>query len=404
MNNPSLTSRRQFLTLLGGAAAGSLATYGYLHWFALDTSWHYLLPYYHFATRSNIVVVNGRRALLSAKIYPGTYVRDAIFWGPLGLDDPQLGYECYQWFAESPLETGQIRSAVPLTPEEVALLTPQDDEGTLLFIIASNWLAQQGFAIDRETVEHAYTWVQTHVVDDFYVSPPGPFRYWADTVAPDRDEVISHNQGLLCLARRAMQQMGFGGVTEAAVTAVQTQYRALYNSQENYLPLGKYSNFAAAQDTSALFPEFLSRYLHQEPILSDEMVANTVQRLTHTALVHDYTGQLAGIKVICDADGEFLPPEWYHVPEINTPGEYQNGGYWPLYGLVALALGYAVSGKRPYARMIGQLITYELATDPRSKEIMRMADGQVGVFDPGRTNYTWNALIPTACRWCGLTA
>jgi hypothetical protein len=318
----------------------------------------------------------------------------------LALNDADLGFRCYQWFAETQLESGQIRSAVPLHPDEAKLLEPKDDEGTLLFVIASDWLSRKGHHLDADRIVRAYAWIQTHVRNHTYISSPGPFRYWADTVSPNASEAIAHNQGLLCLARRAMMNLGPGEVKD--VIAAQACYRSFYNAAQGYLTLGKYSNFAKAQDVSAIFPEFLSRYLYNEPILTDKTVVNHVERILKNAAVYFADGHLAGLKVISSATGAFLPPSWFFASGLNARGDYQNGGHWPLYSIVALALAYAITGNNRYAQMIGQMVVNELATDHRSKEFIRLTPGAIGTFDPWRSDYTWNALIRTACEWCGL--
>jgi hypothetical protein len=404
-------SRREFLTrcgvLFGAAAlhstnfAGDSGHPAKSHDVILP-DWRDLLDDYVTSTRNNIVVVNGRRAVLSSRLYPGTYIRDGLFWGPLALDDPALGYESYQWFAETQLDTGQIRSAVPLNPDEVAQLLPQDDEGSLLFVIASDWLNRHGYPPNPDQVVMAYAWAQGHVQEDTYISPSGPFRYWADTVNPETADAIAYNQGLLCLARRAMVNLGLGGISEDQAAAAQTAYRGFYNATLGYVTLGLDSRFASAQDISAVFPEFLSRYLYGEPLLTDEMVVNHVRRIVNNAAVSEADGKLAGIKIISAASGDFLPQDWYFASDLNPPGDYQNGGYWPMYTNVALALAYKISGDAGYGRMIGQLVENELAGDHQSKEIIRLTPGAVGTFEAVRANYTWNALIRTACIWCGL--
>src|SRR5690606_14523863 len=141
-------TRRAFLILLAAAAGGYIVTRR-LRAYA-PTEWQTLLPIYTNAALGNVVEIEGKRAKPSSRLYPGTYVRDALFWGPLALDDPELGYECYTWFADSQLENGQIRSAVPLRPEDASALEPKDDEGTLLFVIASDWLRVNGYRLRRE--------------------------------------------------------------------------------------------------------------------------------------------------------------------------------------------------------------------------------------------------------------
>ena len=399
-------TRRAFLILLAATAGGYIVTRR-LRAYA-PTEWQTLLPIYTNAALGNVVEIEGKRAMLSSRLYPGTYVRDALFWGPLALDDPELGYECYTWFADSQLENGQIRSAVPLRPEDASALEPKDDEGTLLFVIASDWLRVNGYRLRRELdvdrIQRAYLWIDRHVANHRYLSPAGPFRYWADTIKPDSDETIAHNQGLLCLARRAMVNMGLGGITEDDVVAAHAAWRAMYDPNAGYLPLGQYSNFARAQDNSAVFPEWLSRYLYDEPILTDEMVVSHAEHMMNTASVYDDAGHMAGIKIICGENGEFLPPEWFHEAGLNVPGDYQNGGYWPMYTHVMLALAYSVTRDPQYVRLVEALVRYELEPDGHTKEVIRLAPGQVGTFQDVRADYTWNALIPVALRWAGIVS
>ena len=91
--------------------------------------------------RNNVVVKNKRRAMLSSHVYPkATFVRDS-FYGPLALNDVNLGAECYRWFAETQNpDTGQIRCAVPFDPKNEYLFQIWDDDSSLLFVIWAAWL------------------------------------------------------------------------------------------------------------------------------------------------------------------------------------------------------------------------------------------------------------------------
>ncbi len=358
-----------------------------------------LLPFYAKSTQRNIVTVRGERAILSSRIYPkGTFVRDA-FYGPMALDDPALSGECYRWFERTQLPNGQITTAVGFTPDDQADLTPMDDDSSLLFIIWSAWLARKGVEVKREIVERAFGHVQSHVgANGDFVSPPGPFRYWADTVMPEQPERITHNQGLYALALRSMQSLGWGGVTRDDVEAAKQRYAGYYDPALKSLTLGRDSWWALKQDISTVFPEFLFRWAFGERALPDSIVADTVARNVRTASVYK-DGRIAGIKVICDGDGTFLPPDRYHVPVLNGPGDYQNGGYWPMYTLTALALAYKIAPSREYKSIVETLIEAELGTDHTSKEIIVLQPGAVGTWNPKRNGYTWNALIAPALRW-----
>lgn len=394
-------NRRGFLAALG--AAGLAATLPWQRPRPDDESpIASLLPYYAASTRRNIILRNGERAILSSHIYPkGTFVRDA-FYGPMALNDVVLSRDCYCWFERTQLSNGQIRTAVGFTPEDQADLTPMDDDSSMLFIIWSAWLQRKGVETNRAVVERAFSHVQSHLnAEGDYVSPAGPFRYWADTVNPEAPERITHNQGLYALTLRSMRVLGWGDVTAEQVTAAKARYAAAYDPALKYLTFGRDTWWARKQDISTVFPEFLFRWAFNERALPDSIVVDTVARMVRTASVYR-AGKIAGIKVMCDADGAFLPAERYHAPVLNAPGDYQNGGYWPMYTLTALALAYRIAFTRAYKSIAEALVAAELGPDRVSKEIILLKPGAVGSWDPARNGYTWNGLIGPALRWAGM--
>ena len=394
-------SRRQFLKVIGAAGlAAGLPRRAEPD--EPDPSLDDLLPYYAESTRSNIVTVRGERAILSSRIYPkGTFVRDA-FYGPLALNDVELSLDCYRWFERTQLPNGQIMTAVGFTPEDQADLAPMDDDSSMLFILWSAWLGRRGVEINRDVVERVFGHVQSHVNDKgWFVSPAGPFRYWADTVNPEKPERITHNQGLHALTLRAMQILGRGSVTDQQVAGAKSRYAACYNASLKSLTLGRESWWANKLDISTVFPEFLFRWAFGESALSNAIVTNTVARSVRVASVYK-GGKIAGIKVVCDPNGNFLPAARFHVPVLNVPGDYQNGGYWPMYTLTALALAYQIAPAKRYRSIIETLVKAELATDHVSKEIIVLRPGAVGTWDPKRNAYTWNALIAPALKWAGI--
>lgn len=401
-------SRRDVLKLIGvvgatWAAAQLLAPNRAAPATLLDAGAAALLDDYYRSARANIVIKRGQRAMLSSPLYPkATFVRDA-FYGPLAMDDLGLSAECYQWFVRTQHRgTGQIRTAVPFEVSDEAEFIPGDDDSSLLFVIWSAWLKRNRVPIDLAVVERAWAFVQSRVSDDQFVSPAGAFRYWADTVTFDGPERVAHNQGLYVLALRAMQQLGLGGIANQTVDAAKAHYQAFFDAGPGALRLGKDSWWADKLDLSALFPEFLLRWLYAESALPDSVVGSTVERFRTIGAVTDAQGRIAGLKIICAADGSFLDRERFYAPGLNWPGDYHNGGYWPMYTLTALALAFRLNRDEALRQLIGQLITRELAADHVSKEVIILSPGAVGSVDPERSQYTWNALIVPALKWAGL--
>jgi hypothetical protein len=362
-----------------------------------------LLWYYFNDARNNVVFKNGRRAMLSSHVYPkATFVRDS-FYGPLALNDAALSAECYRWFAGTQnTDTGQIRCAVPFDPKNEFLFQIWDDDSSLLFVIWSAWLKRNRSTFDPTYAEKAWAFVKAHLHNDFYLTPAQPFCYWADTVQFDTPERVTHNQGLYALAARSMLEHGWGNVVAADVDRARARYAEFFRPDFGLMTLGKDSWWADKVDISVLFPEFLLRWLYKESALPDEVIRSTVDRYVSLASVAKQDKTLAGLKVICAPDGTFLPPERFAVPSLNEPGHYQNGGYWPMYTLIALALRYKIAPDKDVKALIETLVRTELAKDRRSKEIIILAPGVEGAIDPNRSGYTWNALIAPALRWAGV--
>ena len=399
-------SRRDVLKLIGVTGAVFVASEAYAALSGEDSaeaasSITPLLRYYLADARNNVVVKNKRRAMLSSHVYPkATFVRDS-FYGPLALNDVNLGAECYRWFAETQNPaTGQIRCAVPFDPKNEYLFQIWDDDSSLLFVIWAAWLKRNRINIDQSIVEKAWSFVKTHVINDFHLTPAQPFCYWADTVQFDTPERVANNQGLYVLAARAMLEHGWGHVVAADVDRARARYAEFYRPDLGSMTLGKDSWWADKLDISTVFPEFLLRWMYKENALPDEAIRATVDHLVQVGSVTKANKALAGLKVICASDGSFLPPERFSVPSLNDPGHYQNGGYWPMYTLIALALRYKLAPDAAQKARIETLVRAEL-TDRRSKEIIILAPGVEGATDPNRSGYTWNSLIAPALKWAG---
>lgn len=402
-------SRRDVLKLMGLVGATWAATqWAATQWAATPNPTHdqsstaitRLLPDYFASARGNIVTRNGQRAQLASRLYPrAIFIRDA-FYGPLAMDDVGLSAECYRWFTRTQnSDTGQIRTAVPFERADEPDFEPGDDDSSLLFIIWSAWLKRQRVPIEAAPIARAWAFAQTHVRDDQFISPAGAFRYWADTVQFEQPERVAHNQGLYVLALRALQFLDPGRVSDQQFSQAKVHYASFFRPDLGALTLGKDSSWADALDLSALFPEFLLRWLYAETALPDSVVRSTVDRFRQVAAVTQPDGSIAGLKIICAADGAFLDRQRFFAPGLNWPGDYHNGGYWPMYTLTALAMVYRLSREAALQRTIEQLITLELGADHQSKEVILLTPGAVGAVNPDRSNYTWNALIVPALKW-----
>lgn len=359
--------------------------------------------YHHYldTTRANVFTVNERLVVTPSPIYAnGIYMRDA-FYAVIGLEDLELADQAFRWFETTQIpENGQIQTAVPFDPADQSL-QPQDDESTLLFLIWAGMLHREGRPVDAQVVADAWDFVQSHVDGDRYISAPGEFRYWADCWDLAQPDVITYNQGFYALATRFLLEMETPGVSAETAARATEEYRRLYRPAMGFLPLSAWRAGSAMQDVSALLPEFLHRYFFSEGMLFDAAIINSVDHNLATASVYDDSGSLIGIKNLAKANGDFANPSYFACPSLRNAGDYHNGGYWPMYTLVELALAYAIDPQPVYREAMEQLVARELQ-DGSAKEYWELSPGREGTVHPGRDNYSWNALIVPALRWAGL--
>lgn len=367
----------------------------------------YFINYVASAKNNIIEYPNGEKVIVPSPAYKsGIYVRDS-FYSVMGLSDNQLCLCSYREFekAQNP-ETGQIPTQVLFDIEDKNQRW-RDDESTMLFLIWSGIVKDRGESIDREKIEKAFGFVQKHVLDFQYYSEKDDFKYWADTLKNSRRQVITYNQGLYVCAMQACFENSWGEVTWDEVLKAKEGYGQIFrqNWEKGYLPQAQGQDLI---DLSALFPEVLYRYLFNDTILPNQAVLATVDYyLKNASVINKETGKLHGVKIICNGNGSFLPPEAISVPAFAEPGDYQNGGYWPMWTLVDLALAYKIAPKAQkegYRQIILKLLGEELDKDGEAKEYTRTCPDPMilGSTEKIRHLYSWNVFFNPIARWAGL--
>lgn len=201
-----------------------------------------------------------------------------------------------------------------------------DDESTMLGILwKANLQKGRGSLSEKEKQlwGEKWQWVKGHVEDGLYVSPEGSMRSWFDTFKFPRADVITYNQGVYAATALAAHRMGLEDDSKV-VKEAQEGYQSLIH------PSGRlqFSKHYPYKDVSALFGEFLSLRILEEPILSDKTVKATVSTLPRTE---------TGYKVVVRENDSYLDPSEFDAPY--RPGDYQNGADWPLFSATARAVG-----------------------------------------------------------------
>jgi hypothetical protein len=178
-------------------------------------------------------------------------------------------------------------------------------------------------------------------------------------------------------------------------------YRERFRAELGVITQGLLGQGQTMQDGSALLPEFLHRLYFDQGLLSDQDVLTTVDTRLATAAVYDELGELVGIKIIANGDGSFAHSGIFDCITMRKPGDYHNGGNWPLWTNIELALAYSISPKMEYRQALETLVKRELV-DESPKEYWELSDDRVGLVNPGRDRHAWNVLTVPAMRMAGL--
>ncbi len=324
--------------------------------------------------------------------YYEMYARDT-FWVLMALRDIDLSGRIYRKFADQQYASGHIPTLLARDGRREA----KEDESTLLFILWAYTLWKAGTRLQSEPVTKAWQFVEKHVQRGRYVTGPGTYHYWLDTLGFGGPDVVAYNQGLYAVAARCARQMGIATSATQATEAEQA-YRGLYRPEFQTITLSEKSDLL---DVSSLAGEYLALHLTNRPILTDDQVQSTLQ--TFVVVTHS-DGEFLGYRVSSHNGGEYLDPSWLPESTDNLPGEYQNGASWLLYDALALgagilhndstARGLLLSRFRSEVRLERSLHEY-LSTHPNSPYF--------GVGPAYRRGYGWNAFAHIIGERVGLT-
>jgi hypothetical protein len=93
---------------------------------------------------------------------------------------------------------------------------------------------------------------------------------------PNRTSNLAVNQGMLAVALRVVQELGMP-VTNEYIEKANAAYRTFYDKKRGYLIDNKAYQYVIT--FNSLLPEFVSLWLFKQPILTSEMVNNTLDKV-----------------------------------------------------------------------------------------------------------------------------
>ncbi len=271
----------------------------------------------------NLIYFPNQVFLRASPFHCDNWLRDS-FIGTLFLEKPTFESHVLSGFLENRLPSGQLPTN-RLFPGNRRWMF--DDESTMLGLIWRAKLQGEGASLnpsERQEWQQSWEWIESHVADGLYISPPGTERSWFDTYKLEDNDTLTYNQGVYATATLAAGKLRLILPDKALRTAADA-YQNLRLETQDRLP---FSWVEDSKDVSALFGEYLALTLFGESFLQDTTVRGSLEALKRTD---------TGIPVVVNPDDSYLSPNQFNRPY--RPGDYQNGGDWPAFNAMAFAVG-----------------------------------------------------------------
>jgi hypothetical protein len=322
---------------------------------------------------------------------PDMYQRDS-FWTVLTTYDKKLSETIWTKWASTQDERGCIGTIItPYVGSEENI----DNDATWYFII---WAYvnkdRYGSEIDVSKIQRALDYCRMTYNPDGDGVCRGRTPGWIDTIWIEQKPNFAINQGIYANVLRCAKELG-ANVTEKELNGAKEAYRALYDPERGYVVFA--DEMRDIMSPSNLQGEFISWWLWNEPILSDEAVINTLDKLP----LLDYGIMPCIINRDCTYFTKDKHP--FDAPGNRWEGgEYCNGGSWFLYEYQAYVAGLKHGWKQGKERM-EKRVWAEFNTkpdEPLSHEwLPTNKDVEV---PPGTRVFGWNAFMIIANEVAGL--
>jgi hypothetical protein len=319
------------------------------------------------------------------------YNRDS-FWTAAAWYDKDVNEGVYKKWALSIDDAGCTRTI--WTPY-VGDLENSPNESNMYFIIWS-YINKQRFNsdIDVSVVQHALNYCR-NTFDPFregkYICRTPA---WMDVIWLKEGVMFAVNQGLYVNALKCAKELGCDVSDEEISNAIKA-YKSLYDEKVGYFTFAdkSYEKWDSISPSS-LMGEFVSFWLWDEGILTDEAVINTLEALPV------YSGCSP---CLVDGKKEFFerknkPFEAHFYTE---PGVYINGGSWFLYEYFAYVAGLRHGWEKAHRRIEDRLhAEFNIYPDePFSHEHIALDAGHSDCY---HKVFGWNSFMLIANEVAGL--
>jgi hypothetical protein len=324
---------------------------------------------------------------------PDMYNRDS-FWSQMGVYNKESSEKIFNAWAATQNDAGTIGTIITPSMGSKEL---KGNDATLEFL----WFALvnkrlYGTPLPMDKITRAYSYIINELDSDkdgicsarFVLGQNDCVEY------PDRTSNLAVNQGMLAVTLRVAKELGMP-VQNETIEKANAAYRAFYDRKRGYLIDNK--AFPYVITFNALLPEFVSLWLFNEPILTSEMVNNTLDKVPskngYSPLIFHATDTYFTMK-----NKPFSPNLFW------DNGIYYNAGSWMREEICGYVSGLK-HGWKPAEKRIKDRLTTEITLNPDepfSHEFLPYDLTVPGCWWPSTRVFSWNVFVLRALEVAGM--
>ena len=324
---------------------------------------------------------------------PDMYNRDS-FWSQMGVYDKESSEKIFNAWAATQNEAGTIGTIITPSMGSKEL---KGNDATLEFL----WFAlvnkrQYGTPPPMDKITKAFNYIIKEIDSDgdgicsarFVLGQNDCVEY------PDRTSNLAVNQGMLAVTLRVAQELGMP-VQNETIEKANAAYRAFYDKKRGYLIDNKAYPYVIT--FNELLPEFVSLWLFNEPILTSEMVNNTLDKVPTK---NGYSPLIFHAKnLYFTMENKPFSPNLFW-----DNGIYYNAGSWMREEICGYVCGLK-HGWKPAEKRIKDRLTTEITLNPDepfSHEFLPYDLTVPNCWWPSTRVFSWNVFVLKALEVAGM--
>jgi len=324
---------------------------------------------------------------------PDMYNRDS-FWSMMGTYDRESSEAIFNEWAATQNEEGTIGTIITPSMGSKEL---KGNDATLEFL----WFALvnkrlYGTPPPMDKITKAFRYILNEIDSDGDGISSARFVLGQNDCVeyPNRTSNLAVNQGMLAVTLRVAKELGLP-VTNEYIEKANAGYRAFYDKKRGYLIDNR--DFPYVITFNSLLPEFVSLWLFNEPILTSEMVNNTLDKVPSK---NGYSPLIFHTKNIyfTKENKPFSPNLFW------DNGVYYNAGSWMREEICGYIAG-KKHGWKPARKRITDRLKTEITLNPDepfSHEFLPYDLTVPNCWWPSTRVFSWNVFVLKALEVAGM--